>query len=70
MSDSVRVLVADAPVTRLGVRLALEGCAVICAEVESCAFAIRAACSERPEVCLIGNSIPGGAITAIRATRR
>ncbi len=70
MSDSVRVLVADAPITRLGVRLALEGYAVICAEAESCALAIRSACSERPDVCLIGHTIPGGGITAIRAITR
>jgi DNA-binding NarL/FixJ family response regulator len=67
VSDCVRVLVADAPLTRLGVRLALEGHAVICAEVDNCALAIQAACSQRPDVCLIGHSLPGGAITAIRA---
>ncbi len=70
MTDSVRVLVADAPITRLGVRLALDGYAVICAEAENCALAIRAACSERPDVCLIGHSIPGGGIAAIHAISR
>ncbi len=64
--EAVRVLVAEAAPTRLGVRLALAGYAAICAEADSCTRAIRAACAERPHVALIGQSIPGGGITAIR----
>lgn len=68
--SAVRVLVADRAPTRLGVRLALAGHAEICAEAETCPLAITAACSARPEVCLIGGSIPGGAINAVREISR
>ncbi len=70
MSRSVRVLVADHAPTRAGVRLALDGHAEICAEADTCPLAIRAACSLRPEVCLIGRSIPGDAIEAVREIAR
>lgn len=66
VGDAVRVLVADARPTRLGVRIALEGHAVICAEADTCPLAVRAACLERPQICLIGHALPGGGITAIR----
>lgn len=66
MSGAIRVLVADRAPTRLGVRIALEGHAEICAEADTCPLAISAACSLRPEVCLIGDTIPGGALTAVR----
>ncbi|MGO9900844.1 MAG: LuxR C-terminal-related transcriptional regulator [Solirubrobacteraceae bacterium] len=65
----VRVLVADREPTRLGVRLALEGHAVICAEADDARVAVRAAVSLRPEVCLIGSSIPGG-LAAVREISR
>jgi DNA-binding NarL/FixJ family response regulator len=66
VSRVVRVLVADRAPTRLGVRLALEGYAVICAEAEDVAAALSAARQRRPDVCLIGSSIPGDAIRATR----
>lgn len=68
--NAIRVLVADAAPTRLGVRVALEGHAVICAEAATCPLAVRAACLERPQVCLIGHALPGGGITAISAISR
>lgn len=68
--SAVRVLVADAAPTRRRICLALNECAVICAEADSRTQAIRAACSERPHVALIGQSIPGGGIVAIREISR
>ncbi|MGO9752785.1 MAG: LuxR C-terminal-related transcriptional regulator [Solirubrobacteraceae bacterium] len=70
MSGAVRVLVADRAPTRLGVCLALAGHAEICAEAETCALAISAARSARPDVCLIGLSMPGGGLHAVREISR
>ena len=64
---STRVLVADCAPTRLGVRIALEGYATICAEASDGDEALRAASLHRPDVCLIGHSIPGGCVATIRA---
>ena len=57
---------ADTAPTRLGVRLALEGMATICAEADDREGALRQALAERPDVCLIGRSLPGGGIAAVR----
>lgn len=64
-----RVLIADLPGVRLGVRIALEGAAQICAEAEDAEHAIRAAQLEQPEICLIGLDLPGDGILAIRGIR-
>jgi DNA-binding NarL/FixJ family response regulator len=67
MSGPVRVLIADDhPPTRAGVRMALErgGCEV-CAEVASATDAVRAALSERPDVCLIDLGMPGNGFRAV-----
>ena len=68
--DDVRVLVADDVSTRERVRSALDGHVEICAEADTCPLAVSAACSLRPEVCLIGRSIPGGGITTVREISR
>jgi DNA-binding NarL/FixJ family response regulator len=65
-APSMRVLVADHEPTRLGVRLALEGFAEICAETGDRADTVEAALRERPDVCLIGRSLAGGGIEAVR----
>lgn len=70
MSNAIRVLIADHAPTRAGVRLALQGHAEICAEADSCPLAISAACSLRPAVCLIGRSISGDALAAVREISR
>ncbi len=66
MTASLRVLVADNEPTRLGVRMALEGFAVVCAEADDRVGAVAAAREYRPDVCLIGRSLKGGGIDAVR----
>lgn len=59
MTAPLRMLVvADAP-TSVGIRMALDGEAKICAEVDNPTLAIRAAKQERPDICLIGRSLCG-----------
>ena len=62
----LRVMVADNAATRLGVRMALEGFAEVCAEAGDRASAIASARSTRPDICLIGRSLAGGGIEAVR----
>jgi DNA-binding NarL/FixJ family response regulator len=63
----VRLLVADFALIRLGVRVALEEAAVdICAEADNAPNAIRAAGITHPDVCLVGQDLPGGVLVAIR----
>jgi DNA-binding NarL/FixJ family response regulator len=64
-----RVLIADLPAIRLGVRIALEDAVQICAEAEDAEHAIRVAEREQPEICLIGLDLPGDGINAIRGIR-
>lgn len=66
MCALIRVVVADNEPTRLGVRLALEGFAVICAEAGDRRDAVAAVSRTRPEVCLIGHALDGGGIGAVR----
>jgi len=66
MSTPLRVLVADNAPTRYGVRMALDGLAVICAEAPDRKGAVEAAETHRPDVCLIGRSLSGGGIRAVR----
>ena len=61
-----RVLIADLPAIRLGVRIALEGAVQVCAEAGDAEHAIRAAQREQPQICLIGLDLPGDGILAIR----
>jgi DNA-binding NarL/FixJ family response regulator len=66
MSPPLRALVADNAPTRYGVRMALDGLAEVCAEAPDRASAVAAAKTHRPDVCLIGRSLPGGGIKAVR----
>ncbi len=66
MTKALRVLLADSAPTRFGVRLALDGIAAVCAEAGDRPAAVRHAIAERPDLCLIGGSLPGGGIDAIR----
>jgi DNA-binding NarL/FixJ family response regulator len=61
-----RVLIADAQAsTRAGIRMALDRHGfTVCAEVTNADDAVAAAIRERPDVCLIDASLPGGGITA------
>ncbi|HTX30267.1 MAG TPA: response regulator transcription factor [Solirubrobacteraceae bacterium] len=66
----VRLLVAEDAPTRFGIRIALNGEAEICAEVEDPTQAIRAAKREQPEICLIGRRLCGDGMATIRAICR
>jgi DNA-binding NarL/FixJ family response regulator len=66
VSAMARVLVADHAPTRLSVKLALEGVAEVCAEADDAPGAVSAAQRQQPDVCLIGQSIAGGGIEAVR----
>lgn len=61
-----RILIADLPAIRLGVRIALEGAVEVCAEAGDAAEAMRAAQREQPDISLIGLDLPGDGIVAIR----
>jgi DNA-binding NarL/FixJ family response regulator len=61
-----RVLVADNAMTRLGVRMALDGLAVVCGEAADHQAAVNAALSLRPDIVLTGRSLPGGGIETVR----
>jgi two-component system, NarL family, nitrate/nitrite response regulator NarL len=60
------VLIADAQnSTRAGIRMAVDGHGfTVCADVANAADAVTAAVRERPDVCLIDVSLPGGGIAA------
>jgi DNA-binding NarL/FixJ family response regulator len=66
-----RVVIADDhPATRAGVRLALEDDGFhVCAEEDTGPGAVAAALEHRPDVCLLGVDIPGGAIEAVAEIR-
>jgi two-component system nitrate/nitrite response regulator NarL len=68
---TLRVLIADDhPPTRTGARLALEKDGfLVCAEEETGLGAVAAALRHRPDVCLLGVDIPGGAIEAVAEIR-
>jgi two-component system nitrate/nitrite response regulator NarL len=60
------VLIADHAPTRLGARMALSDCAVICAEAADAEQAIAEAKRTQPDVCIVGLDVPGGGIVAVR----
>jgi DNA-binding NarL/FixJ family response regulator len=64
-----RVLIADQGLIRLGLRVALGRApgVEICAEAADAGGAISEAGRHRPDVCLVGWDLPGGAISAVRA---
>lgn len=69
MSDVLRVLLAepDAP-TRAGIRIALEAEPfVVCGEPLGAGDAVEMAVRERPDVSLVAEVLPGGALVAIDA---
>jgi DNA-binding NarL/FixJ family response regulator len=70
VTNRVRLLIADWEPTRLGIRMALNGTVEVCAEAGDAEQAIRAAKREQPDVCLVGQDIPGGAIAAVRGVSR
>jgi len=68
----VRVLIADDDgATRAGVRLALaEHGFDVCAEADSADAAVDGAQRERPELCLVEASLPGGGAAAVERILR
>jgi DNA-binding NarL/FixJ family response regulator len=62
----VRVLIADDhPLTRMGIRCALDGGGFeVCAEVDDADAAVTAALRERPDLCLLDVHMPGDGIKA------
>ena len=72
MSEKLRVLIADDhPMTRVGVRLALErGGFEICAEADDGPSAVESAIRERPDVCLLDIQMPGSGIKAAEEIAR
>jgi two-component system, NarL family, response regulator LiaR len=66
----VRLLLADSPATRAGIRMALDGEADVCAEVDDIAQAIRAAKREQPDVCLISRALCGEGMSTVRGICR
>jgi len=67
---SVRVLVADQAPMRLGIRMALQREAQVCAEAETAEAAIRAAKREQPDVGLVGRGICGDGLAGLRGICR
>lgn len=70
MSRRVKLLIADQAAMRLGIRMALDGAAEVCAEAEDAEQAIRAAKREQPDVCLVGRGLPGDGLAAVRGICR
>lgn len=70
MSRMLRLLIADRAPTRIGIRIALDGEVVVCAEADGAEQAIRAAKREQPDVCLIGSELAGEGLSAVRGICR
>jgi DNA-binding NarL/FixJ family response regulator len=70
VTDRIRLLIADWEPIRVGIRMALEETAEVCAEADDAEQAIRAAKHQQPDVCLVGQTIPGGAISTVRGVSR
>ena len=70
MSRRLRLLIAEREATRVGIRMALNGDAEICAEVDDAEQAIRAAMREQPDLCLVGDDLRGSGLAAVRGICR
>ncbi len=70
MIGEIRLLIADHAPTRVGIRMALDGKARICAEAGDAQRAIRAAMREQPDMCLVGRDLPGDGLAAVRGICR
>jgi two-component system, NarL family, response regulator LiaR len=69
LSERKRVLIADHPATRVGIRMAIGEEFEICAEADDGEEAIRAAMRTQPDVALIALEIAGG-VAAVRGICR
>jgi DNA-binding NarL/FixJ family response regulator len=72
VSELLRVVIADDhPMTRVGVRIALERDGFeVCAEADDAATAVEAAERERPDICLLDIQMPGSGIHAAEEIAR
>jgi DNA-binding NarL/FixJ family response regulator len=70
MTTCLRLLIADHPATRLGMRMALADEVEVCAEARDSEQAIRAAKHAQPDVCLIAREISGDWLSAVRGVSR
>lgn len=70
MSRCLRLLIADGPPTRVGIRGALDGEVEVCAEAGDAEEAIRAAKREQPDLCLIGPDMKGSRYNVVRGITR
>ena len=70
MTWRVRLLIADHPPMRLGIRMALGDAAEVCAEAETAEQAIRAAKREQPDICLVARDVVGDGFAAVRGISR
>jgi DNA-binding NarL/FixJ family response regulator len=61
-----RLLIADRAPARLRIRRALEGEVQVCAEADTTEAAITAAEHQQPDLCMIGDDLPGGPVPATR----
>jgi DNA-binding NarL/FixJ family response regulator len=59
------LMIVDNEAVRAGIRLALGGEAIVCAEAADAETAIRAAMRTQPDLCLVGSEIPGGGVAAV-----
>jgi DNA-binding NarL/FixJ family response regulator len=70
MSEKLRLLIADRAPMRVGIRLALDGDVMVCAEADDSEHAIRAAKYQQPDLALVGDHIAGDGLAAIRGICR
>jgi DNA-binding NarL/FixJ family response regulator len=72
VSELLRVVIADDhPMTRVGVRIALERDSFeVCAEADDAASAVEAAERELPDICLLDIQMPGSGIHAAEEIAR
>jgi DNA-binding NarL/FixJ family response regulator len=70
VSGQLRLLIADGPATRRGIRTALDGAVEVCAEAGDAEQAIRAAKREQPDLCFIGADIKGSRHNIVRGMTR
>jgi DNA-binding NarL/FixJ family response regulator len=69
-SGRIRILLADHAPTRLGIRMALDSDAEVCAEAADVEQAIRLAKREQPDLCLVGRELSGDGRAAVRGICR
>jgi DNA-binding NarL/FixJ family response regulator len=70
VTRDVQLMLADHVATRLGIKMALGGDVLICAEADDAEQAIRAAKRLQPDICLVGRDVAGRGMRTIRGIAR